>query len=357
MTNVAFRRKWLWIGPAGAVMFFFLMNLIFTGADLETVWSLPASENGNYYAIQISPDGKSLAGVKNNKLELFDLKLKQLNWQIDKHFLPTLAWLNDGHVIAVPFEHGRDLTVYSKDTGAKLRKTIFGSGCEDLCCCGEIIAGITGDTLRDFSGPGQPFVLRRDDLRGFVPEDTAGEFSFALNCEHSSGLSVTACQIEATEYRLAVTHRMNCPVKIFSLTMNEDSYIEGRDPPSIIVQLIQEVAVSDYSRTALSGDGSFLIILSQQGVVKYDWKEKRYQQVAQLKIPVDVNESGKCLAISSDSQFIACCTGTEVVVLRSSNLKVHGRINSPSYAICFTPDSRQLAVAHHRRVDAFRLNH
>lgn len=329
--------------------------LFFTQANLKKAWSLPAGESGTDFEIRFSPDGKSLLGVKNNRLELFDLDSKQLTWAIDKRFLPAIAWLDNERVVATSWEGGMGLTVYSRADGSLLESVRTRDGCEDLCVCGQIVLGTAGDVLRDFVGPGQPFVLRRRDLREFVLVDAAGEFTSVLDCDHSSGHSVSVCQIGKRQYRVAVTHSMDCSAKICSLTVNEHSEIEGPCPPSITAELIQEIAVPNDSRVVLSTDGTFLVILNQQGITRYDWQENSYRQVAQFELSVDVNEYGKCLAISPDGRWIAFCTGTEVIVLRSADLQIQSRFSSPSYALCFSPDSRLLAVAQYMRVDAYHI--
>ncbi|WP_145102718.1 WD40 repeat domain-containing protein [Gimesia panareensis] len=346
-------RKWFVLLAILTVLV--LLLFVITRSDFEAAWSLPAGESGNYYEIRISPDGECLLGVKNNRLELFDLKSKQRKWQIDKSFLPAIAWLDNERILAVPSEGTRDLMIYSREEGTLLGKTIYAAGCTDVSCCGELVVGTGGDTLKDFLGFGQPFVLRRADLRGFVCKDADGEVQLILDCDDASGRSITACRIEDDQYRIAVTYDSHCPAKICTLTMTEESGIHGRCPPSIKVDLIQEMAVPDGSRVILSTDGRFLVMLSSDGLSRYDWAGSDYQQKSQFKTPIDVNADGKCLAISPDNHWIACCTGSEVLVLNSTDLRLTGRIRSAAYALCFTPDSRQLAIAQDMGVSAFYM--
>ena len=355
MNKSFLRRNGKWIISAGMGIIFLSLMLFFYQSNLETAWSLPAGENGTCFEIRFSPDGKSLLGVKNNRLELFDLETKQLKWRIDKRFQPCITWLDDERVVANPWEGGLGLSVYSRADGSLLESVRIGEDFKDLCICGQIVLGTSGDALYDFVGPGQPFVLRGRDLRQFALVNAAGKLTDLLYCHDSSGQSVSACQIRTGQYRVAVTHSMNCPAKICSLTMNEHSEIEERCPPSITAELIQEIAVPNGSRVALSTDGTFLVILNEQGMTRYDWQKNAYQQVAQFELSVDVNVSGKCLAISPDDRWIAFCTGTEVIVLQSADLQIQSRFSSPSYALCFSPDSSLLAVAQHMRVDAYLI--
>lgn len=357
MSLVVFIQNRKWFVLLAILMVLVLLLFVITRSDFETAWSLPAGKNGNFYEIRISPDSECLLGVKNNRLELFDLKSKQRKWQIDKSFLPAIAWLDNERVLTVPSEGTRDLMIFSREEGTLLGKTIYGAGCTDVSCCGEIVVGTGGDALKDFLGFGQPFVLRRTDLRGYVFKDADGEVQLILDCDGASGRSITVCRIEQDQYRIAVTYDSHCLAKICTLTMTEESDIQGRCTPSVTASLIQEIAVPDGSRVVLSTDGCFLVMLSSDGLSRYDWAGSDYQQKSQFKTSIDINAYGKCLAISPDVRWIACCTGREVLVLNSADLRLSGRIRSTAYALCFTPDSRQLAVAQDMGVDGYQLPH
>ncbi|MEQ8852523.1 hypothetical protein [Gimesia sp.] len=355
MSLTVFTQNRKWIGLLTTLTVLILLLFIITRPDYEAAWSLPPGESGNYFEIQISPDGQSLLGVKNNCLELFDLKTKQRYWQIEKGFLPAIAWFDNERVLAVPSERAWDLTVYSREKGTQLEESIYAAGCIDVCCCGELVVGTGGHVLKDFSGFGQPFVLRRADLREFVFKNPDGEVQRILDCDDDSGRSITACRIEDDQYRIAVTYDSHCPAKICTLTMTEESANQERCPPFLMVDLIQEFAVPEGSRVALSEDGRFLVILSSEGLIKYDWASSDYQQESQFKTSIDVNAYGKCLAISPDGRWVACCTGRDVLVLCAADLQISSRIRSVAYALCFSPDSRQLAIARDMGVAGYLL--